>query len=482
MPICTIRLTQWIRKIYIVTVTMWVPEIEGRTGPRYLAIADALGEDTARGELKAGTRLPTHRELADRLGVTVGTVTRAYAEAARRGLVSGEVGRGTFARGGAPDLQPQLSLAPSDRAAIDLSRNHPSPLPDAKAILTKTLSALTQRADLGELLEYAPDVGSQEHRAAGAAWLALGGITARPDDIVVTNGSQHGMTAIFAAVCRPGDLVLTEALTYPGMKAVASLLHLRLQGLPMDQSGLLPDAFEAVCRAGAPRALYTIPTIQNPTTSLLPESRRKEIARIAREYGVVIVEDDVHGPLLENGPASFAEVAPDVTCYLGGTAKALAPGLRIGYLLAPPSLTVRLGAGIRATTWMATPLMAAIAAQWIQDGTAQKLVGRRRDEARARQKIAATHLKGFERDTHLAGNHIWLHLPDPWRSETLAETARRRGVLVTPAQAFVVGRATAPHAVRVCVGAARDRADLEEGLSRLVQVIEGPAEAGLMVM
>jgi DNA-binding transcriptional MocR family regulator len=471
-----------IRKTYIVTVTMWVPEIEGRTGPMYLAIADALGEDTTRGELKAGTRLPTHRELADKLGVTVGTVTRAYAEAARRGLVSGEVGRGTFARGGAPDMQPLPAQAPSERDAIDLSRNHPAPLPNAKALLAKTLQALTHRADLGELLEYAPDVGTQEHREAGAAWLALGGLTARPEDIVVTNGSQHGMTAIFAAVCRPGDLVLTEALTYPGMKAVASLLHLRLQGLPIDQNGLLPDAFEALCRSGAPRALYTIPTIQNPTTSVLPESRRKEIARIAREHGVLIVEDDVHGPLLENGPASFAELAPDVTCYLGGTAKALAPGLRISYLVAPPSLTVRIGAGIRATTWMATPLMAAIAAQWIADGTAQQLVKRRRDEARARQKIAAAQLKGFERETHPAGNHIWLHLPDPWRSETLAEAARRRGVIVTPAQAFVVGRATAPHAVRVCVAAAHDRADLEEGLGRLVRAIEGPTESGLMVM
>jgi DNA-binding transcriptional MocR family regulator len=461
---------------------MWLPAIDDRPGPRYLAIADALGEDTARGQLKPGSRLPTHRELADKLGVTVGTVTRAYAEAARRGLVLGEVGRGTFARGGAPELQHAAALSPVERGAIDLSRNHPAPLPDAKELLAKTLQALSRQGDLGELLEYAPDVGSADHRAAGAAWLALSGLSARPEDIVVTNGSQHGMTAIFGALCGPGDLVLTEALTYPGIKALAGVLHLRLQGLAMDQNGLRPDAFEAACRAAAPRALYTIPTIQNPTTAVLPESRRREIARIAREHAVVIVEDDVHGPLLENGPASFAALAPDVTCYLGGTAKALAPGLRIGYLLVPPALTSRIGAGIRATTWMATPLMAAIAARWLEDGTAKQLVKRRRDEARARQKLAAGLLKGFEREAHPAGNHIWLHLPDPWRSETLAEAARRRGVIVTPAQAFVVGRATAPHAVRVCLAAARDRNDLEEGLRRLVEVLQGPTESGLMVM
>jgi len=462
-------------------MTMWVPAISDRSGPRYLAIADALGEDTARGKLKPGSKLPTHRELADKLGVTVGTVTRAYAEASRRGLVSGEVGRGTFARGSAPELQP-LPPAPLQSDAIDLSRNHPTPLGDGGALLRNTFQALSKRAGLGALLDYAPDVGAVEHRAAGVAWLALTGIEARPEQVIVTNGSQHGMTAILAAVCRPGDLVLTEALTYPGIKALAGLLHLRLQGLTMDGHGLRPDAFEAACRAGAPRALYTIPTIQNPTTSVMPESRRREIARIAREHGVLIVEDDVHGPLLENGPPAIACLAPDVTCYLGGTAKALAPGLRISYLLAPSNLVARLGAGVRATTWMATPLMAAVAAEWIHDGTAKQLVKRRRDEARARQKLAAVQFGTREREAHAAGNHVWLHLPEPWRSETLAEAARRRGVLVTPAQAFVVGRATAPHAVRVCLAAARDRAELQEGLTRLMQALDGPADAGLMVM
>ncbi len=462
-------------------MTMWVPALADRGGPRYLAIADALGEDTARGRLKPGVKLPTHRELADKLGVTVGTVTRAYAEASRRGLVSGEVGRGTFARGAAPEPQP-LPPAPLQSGAIDLSRNHPTPLADGATLLRSTFQALSKRADLGLLLEYAPDVGAAEHRAAGAAWLALAGLDARPENIIVTNGSQHGMTAILAAVCRPGDLVLTEALTYPGIKALAGVLHLRLQGLTMDGHGLRPDAFETACRAGAPRALYTIPTIQNPTTSVMPESRRREIARIAREHGVLIVEDDVHGPLLENGPPPIARLAPDVTCYLGGTAKALAPGLRISYVVAPSNMIARLGAGIRATTWMATPLMAAVAAEWIHDGTAKQLVKRRRDEARARQKLAAAQFGAREREANPAGNHVWLHLPEPWRSESLAEAARRRGVLVTPAQAFVVGRATAPHAVRVCLAAARDRAELQEGLTRLVQVLDGPADSGLMVM
>jgi DNA-binding transcriptional MocR family regulator len=464
-------------------MTIWAPDLTSRSGPRYRAIADALGEDSAKGRLKPGTRLPTHRELAERLGVTVGTVSRAYAEAARRGLVSGEVGRGTFARGPASELGQAPATAPSEPAAIDLSRNHPPPLDAGRGgLLAKTFAALARRDDLGPLLDYAPDGGARAHRAAGASWIALSGLEAAPDDVLVTNGSQHGMTAVFGAITGPGDLVVTEALTYPGMKALASLLHLRLQGLPMDAHGLRPDGLEAACRTGNVRALYTIPTIHNPTTAVMPEARRREIAKIARQHGILIVEDDVHGLLAEDAPLPISAFAPETSCYLTGTAKSLAPGLRIGYVLAPPALVPRLAAGIRATTWMATPLMAEIAAEWIHNGTARQILKRRREEAKARQKIAATALGRFEADAHPSGNHVWLHLPDPWRSETFADQLRRRGVAVTPAQAFLVGRATAPHAVRVCLGAARDRAELEQGLRTLVEVLDGPTESGMMVM
>ena len=463
-------------------MTIWVPELGRREGPLYLAIADALGQDSAKGRLKAGTRLPTHRDLAERLGVTVGTVSRAYAEAARRGLVSGEVGRGTFARGASaePGLAPAAPSA--GPAPIDLSRNHPPLLDGGRAVLARSFEALARREDAGSLLDYAPDGGAPEHRAAGAQWIGLSGMKAAPENVLVTNGSQHGMTAVFAAIARPGDVVLTESLTYPGMKALASLLHLRLVGLPMDEHGLTPDGFAAACRGAGVRALYTIPTIHNPTTAVMPEGRRREIARIARESGVLIVEDDVHGLLPDSAPPPIASFAPEITCYLMGTAKSLAPGLRIGFVLAPPALVPSLSASIRATTWMATPLMAGIAAEWITSGTARQVLKLRREEARARQKLAAAAFRRFEADAHPSGYHVWLHLPEPWRSETFVEHARRRGVAVTPAQAFVVGRATAPHAVRVCLGAARDRAQLERGLQTLVEVLDGPTESGLMVM
>jgi DNA-binding transcriptional MocR family regulator len=461
-------------------MTSWAPDIGRRRGPLYRALADALADDVAAGRLRPGTRLPTHRELADRLGVTIGTVTRGYAEAARRGLLAGEVGRGTFVRGGV-GVEPVAAFGvPAGGDLIDLSLNHPPPL--AEAVVARTLASLARRGDLARLLDYAPAEGALAHREAGARWVAEAGIRVPAEQVLVAGGSQHALTAVFATVAGPGDLVLTEALTFAGVKALAALLRLRLQGLPMDEQGLLPDAFEAACRGGGVKALYCIPTIQNPTGAVLPEARRREVARIARAHGVLVVEDDVHGLLAPDAPPPIATLAPESVCYLLGTAKTLAPGLRTGFLVAPSALVPRLAAAVRATTWMAAPLMAEVVSRWIADGTARDILKQRRDEARARQRLAAARLKAERFQAHPSAHHLWLSLPEPWRSETFAEEVRRRGVAVAPAQAFIVGRSAAPHAVRVCLGAQPDRSRLERGLGVVADVLRTPAASAVMVV
>ena len=456
-------------------MTSWVPEIRQRRGPRYLAIAEALAEDAGAGRLRPGARLPTHRELADRLALTVGTVTRAYAEAARRNLVSGEVGRGTFVRA------PALRFASASRAEpglIDLSANHPplGPGDGGSAALGRALAALSRRKDLERLLDYPPPGGAVDHRTAGADWVARSGLRANAERVLVSSGNQHGMTAVFAALLSPGDLVLTEALTYPGMKSLAGLLSLRLQGVALDEQGMRPDALAAACRTRPPKAVYCVPTLQNPTASIMSEERRRQIAAVARAHGVLIVEDDVHGRIPERAPRPLSAFAPELSVYLTGTSKVLAPGLRVGFIAAPEGLVDRIAAAIRGTTWMAAPLMAEIAATWIKDGTAEAILKRKRKEAAARQRLAAKVLGRFVGRAHPAAYHLWLALPRPWRGDTFADGARRRGVGVTPASAFATGRSAVPDAVRVCLGAARDHDQLERGLRVLAELLTASPE------
>jgi DNA-binding transcriptional MocR family regulator len=462
-------------------MTMWMPQLEGRPGPRYLAIADALGEDLEKGRVRPGSQLPTHRALADRLGVTVGTVSRAYAEAARRGLLSGEVGRGTFVRH-ALSAMPALPEARTPDV-VDLSLNHPPPgMSELARALSETLAALSRSPDTSSLLTYPVEGGSAAHREAGAEWLARTGLAAQPENVVVCSGSQHALTTVLSTQMRPGDLLLTECLTYPGLKAVASLLHLRVQGLPMDDEGLRPDAFEAACRAGGAKALHCVPTIQNPTTALMSLARREEIAAIARTHGILVIEDDVHALLPPKRPRPIAALLPELTYYLTSTSKVLTPGLRVGYVLAPPGRAQALAAGIRVTTWGAVPLMVEVVSSWMRSGAADAIIEAIRREAAARQEVARRVLAGLEVQAHPYGMHVWLLLPEPWRSDGFAAVAGRRGVLVSPAEAFLVGRTAGPHAVRISLGSVLTRGELEKGLSAIREVVAGAPDSGLPIV
>ena len=457
-------------------MTSWVPDLSERQGPRYLAIAEQLGRDLETGRLKPGDRLPTHRDLAWKLGVTVGTITRAYAEAERRGLIAGEVGRGTFIRDHAVDAPPTPLPLPDDDF-VDLARNFPVSERPSEAIV-RAIAESSTSPDLGKMLAYAPNLGLPAHRAAGVEWLARHGLRTTPGEVAICDGAQHATMLAMAAVARAGDVILTEQLTFYGMKSIATLLGLRLHGVAMDEFGLIPEALETACRQVAPKALYCIPTLQNPTMAIMPAERREAIAEICRRHGVVIVEDDIYGFLVDDSPPPITSFAPESSIFVTSFSKCVAPGLRIGYVRAPVPLLERVSSALRATTWMAAPLMAEIAARLVRSGDAARLADAQRSEAIMRQGIARQRLADFEVATHPSSFHLWLTLPEPWRREEFTVQARQRGVGVAPAEAFAIGRAPVPHAVRIGLSAARDRAQLDRALEVLAELLREPPDRG----
>src|SRR5215469_1419564 len=373
----------------IVTMTNlnWQPDLDQQRGPLYRAIADALASDIRAGRLPVGTRLPTHRDLAWNLKVTVGTVTRAYAEAERRGLISGEVGRGTYVRPTSTITDPALRGEPMGPDFVDLSLNRPQ-TGEEPALVAKGLREIAESPDLEALLQYQPHAGRPIDRAAGARWIAHGGVKTNPSQVLVTQSGQNAVASVLSAVTQPGDTVAVESLTYPGVRSAASLLSLRLAPIAMDDEGMLPDAFAALCRSGNVKALYCLPTLHNPTATILSEERRRAVAETARKHGVALLEDDVYGFLLQKPPKPLPAFAPERGYYITSTSKSLAPGLRIGYVHVPSEAVERVAAALRATVYMATPLMAALATRWIEDGTADRLVEQKRSEIAARQKLA----------------------------------------------------------------------------------------------
>lgn len=469
--------------VKFVLMTNWKPDLRDRPGPIYRVIADVLGDDIAQGRLSAGARLPTHRDLAYQLGVTVGTITRAYAEAEKRGLIGGEVGRGTFVLGPQAAVVPEppdwpIRTAPS---SVVLTTIMPGQS-DASEALASTLADIAANGDTASLIAYAPHAGLPAHRRAAADWMERWHrLPANPDSILLATGAQSATAVALTAVARPGDTILTERLTNYGLKVLCQTLGQHLEGIAFDDDGVLPEAFDAACRRLGPRVLYTVPTLHNPTAFVMPEERRREIVAIAERFDVTIIEDDVFGFLVEDAKP-FRALAPERCVYLTSLSKSVCAGLRMGYLSVPTNLLRRMETAARALHYSVPALPAEVATRWIADGTADRIADRQRSEAKARQRMARAILPPSLIVGDDSAQHMWLELPDPWRNDDFVAEARRRQVQVLPADTFVVGRASAPHAVRLSLCTPETRADLERGLDTLAQVLAGPQTARLSVV
>jgi DNA-binding transcriptional MocR family regulator len=446
-----------------ITTALDLPDARSRV--RYTHIVDAIAHGIQSGRLGPNQRLPTQRELAQREGIAVGTVSRAYAEAERLGLIVGEVGRGTFVA-----ASPESPQARADVATIDLTINRPPP-EGVVAPFRAALRALARSPDLARVLAHQPAGGVEQHRSIAAGWIEGTGFAVTGEQIVVCNGVQHGLAAVFGALARPGDLVLTEALNYPGIRLLADLYDLRLHGVTVDAQGLVPAALDEACRRGGAKFLFCTPTVQNPTSGVMSRRRREEIATLVERHGLTLDEDDIYGLLLPDRMLPLSALVPRQSYYVTGTSKCMAEGVRLGYVVAPAGEAMRIGTAVQATTWVASPLIAEIVSQWLQDGTADRILEWHRLEAAARQSLARTHLARYHYAGHPVGYHVWLDLPEPWRSAQFVAQARRNGVLIVPTEAFVIGRAAAPHSIRISLGGLDDRRQIETGLRVVARLL-----------
>jgi len=462
----------------------WLPDLGEGSGPIYLSLADALGAAVASGALKAGDRLPTHRALASALDLDLTTVTRAYGEARRRGLIDAAAGRGTFVR--------QTSTGrPEHQAAIevDLSMNLPPHPPEAAipARLAQTMAAILRRPDLPQLLSYHPSAGSADDRSAGAEWLSPLIPNLPPARLLIAGGGQAALMALLTTLVPAGGTILTEALTYPGLRAATAQLGIIPAGLAMDNEGLLPDALDDACERLRPAALYTIPTIQNPTTATMSAKRRAAIAEVIRRHRLPVIEDDAYG-LLPNEPlAPLATLAPEHVWYVATLSKCLFPALRIAYVVAPDQRSAsRAQAALRATVQMAPPLSAAVATRWIRDGAAGEILASVRSEARVRQDLARRLLPPDAMTAHPEGHHVWLRLPPSWNAAAFTDRIRRSGLAVVPGNAFAVASTlpdqTAGNALRLSLGAAQSLDTLGGALTRISSVMYEDTDSQLEIV
>lgn len=446
----------------------WTPALPDDGTPIYLAIADHIGRDIRTGVLSPGDRLPPQRRLAEVLGIDFTTVSRGYAEAQARGLVSSHVGRGTFVAGATAGDAPD----PRREAEIDLSMNLPPDVTDPELVARMREGLATVAANLIPLLRYQSATGTDVDREAASSWLSMRGMVPSLDRIAITPGAHATLLAILTIIAQPGDTILSEDVTYPGIRAISARLGLRLVGVPTDQEGVLPEALADAIAEHRPRAAYLNPTLNNPTTRTMTPARRQQVAQVLIANRMPCLEDDAYGFIPAHAPAPIATLAPGLVWHVGGLAKCIGAGLRLAFTVAPDArAALLLGQALRTVSVMPSPIAMALATRWIMDGTADGIRRFVRAESAARQALAADVLRGTVFDADPNAFNIWLSLPPGLsRADLLGRsTGRRIGVIAS--DAFTV-LGTPGEKVRICLGGKVTRDALRAELLRLAGTLD----------
>lgn len=455
-------------------MTIWAPSRENLTQPLFQSIANQVSQAISRGELKPGEQLPPQRQLADKLGVSLPTVSRAYEELARLGLTAGETGRGTFIRGN--DTPPEaVSPYVSERQSGVIDLSILKPIGDTIHLdrMKSTLAALAADMPPSLVLGTRPSSIFARHRAIGVEWLRLCGLAVDEKCIHLTNGGTPALTVALMTACQPGSIVATEATGLHVMLPLASYLGVRVVGVAIDEFGIVPDALEKACQQNTIRAIFMMPNAIGPTAFVMDESRRNAIVDIARKYDLIIIEDDALGPLPVNRLPPFQALAPERTLYITSFTKPVMSGLRTGYLVAPVRLLPAVENRQLVTNWTATPIVAEIAARWIEDGTCLELLDWQRSALARRHKLVARTLKGFSYRSHPQSLHIWLPLPPNVPEDDFVIHAHKQGVAVARGSAFAISE-TQP-AVRISVGSTTEE-DLQRGLAVIHNLFQSEPE------
>jgi 2-aminoadipate transaminase len=436
--------------------------------PLYRQVAEQMGSLIRSGVLSAGCRLPTVRQLAADHGLTRLTVQSGYAELQIQGLIESFVGRGTFVAKRAQTLPPAgvpataiLEQSPVEPttwrnqsllAELVLMTEQPDLLSFAQAIpepatypIRELRYALQSALDQPDALSYGPIQGETLLREQISATLLERGIAASPDTLLVCSGAQQGIDVALRALAQPGEVILTEEPVYPGIIELAAARAQRVVTIPMDQDGIQLQALEAACIAHRPSLLYTVPTFHNPTGISLVAARREALLTLARTYGLSIVEDDVYGMLSYEDPAPLPLKALDRTgqvIYITSFSKSLAPGLRLGVLVANLEQVRRLAAAKQSCDLICSPLLQRALAIYLRRGHFAVHLQRVRTLYRERRDtllLALDHyLPGCSYTRPSGGLSVWVNLAEHLNESDFCREALERGVGVARGQAFFV--------------------------------------------
>ena len=474
-------------------------KLEPNSGvPFYKQLFEQIAEQIRTGQLARGERIPATRELAGLLGLNRTTVSAAYEMLVSEGLISGQVGRGSFVTGqpaqpASPGVDWTAILERGDspvwapgggaRGGISFAVSRPSrdlfPLDEFRA----SCAAVLARHDLADILQLGSPAGYEPLRRYLLEEARRAHIAAPGDDLLVTNGCQQALDLIGRVLLRPGDGVAVEDPLYPGLKSLLTGMGVQLCGIPAAPAGMDPAQLERSLERDRPRLIVVTSNFQNPTGVTLSLVARRTLLDTARRWGVPVIENDAYGELRYSGeplPALKQLDESGGTVLLRSFSKVSFPGLRVGWAVGPKPLIERLRHAKEAADLHTDQLSQAVLLEFAESG---RLEAHRARVLRAgAERLAATmdacreHLPAGTRWTRPEGGmNVWVRLPEPLDAGELLARAQREGVGYLPGRYFAVTRLD-PGALRLSfAGLAPEQ--IRAGLAILGKVTKAELES-----
>jgi DNA-binding transcriptional MocR family regulator len=444
---------------------MWNIRLLNTDKPLYIAIANALENDIRSGILHENEKLPTYRELAKIIGVNVTTISRAYKEAEKRGLIYGTTGSGTFVKG-IEENPTVIGLEERSPNIIDMSsvtalgHLEPNPLPIIEKIMADK--------NLSNYMRYSTPEGYEHHRDIAAKWVERFGISCSSDDILICAGTQHAIICSLLACFKSGDKLAVDTLTFPGIQVAAAALNIKLIPISMDHDGMIPHNLESLCQHdGNIKGIYLMPNIQNPTAKTMSNKRKNEIADIIKKYDLILIEDDVYSFSNCNDKLSITSKIRDNAIFISGIAKIMFPGLRVSFVVVPKKLKEFISHSITTTMWMVQPLNIAIITECIKSGLIDDVIKIKTKEIKKRLDLAISILKDFNISFSENSMFIWLELPSKWSVYDFEIALAQKNIAIVPSRKFYIGNSMPPNAIRISLSSIENIDRLKLGLETI---------------
>lgn len=456
------------------TDTIWPPNFAETTGSKYIALIQSLRSAVRAGELKQGYKLPPVRDLAWQLGITPGTVARAYKLAAEEGLVETAIGRGTFVTGAraAEDIPaPLLNAAAPDMINLRAAQVHNV---GQGNIIADALKQLTPENPTSYSL-YPTDETEAPAKQAVSEWIGAGRAGRfTPDDIVLTFGAQNAtILALQAVLHGPTPIFLTEALSYPGVRHAARLLRAKVIGVDMDEYGIVPEALERLLREHGAQALLTSADAHSPTATRTPLARRQQIVEIARKYRLQIIEDDSHCISWHRRPA-YRELAPELGWYISGLTKSVSSALRFGYMIAPHEQADTARHVTQSSYYGLPQPMLDLCTHLLTSGKAEAIRRSIQKTIRTRLETAVNTLGRFDISYLEDLGFIWLKLPRGWRASAFVAACEKHHISIKGADEFAQPDGYSPNAVRIGLTPSIEEASFTRAIETLAALLSKP--------